>query len=685
MKFNTQRNTWILLLLVLLVFGACKAESPTAPPPSSGNPPPVTGTQPPVTNVELNLSVSSTTPLVDSTVTVTATVTQNGQPVPNGTAVEFFTTVGGFNNTTVQSIVRTTTNGVATVLLSSSTSGPATVRATAGNATRTVNVTFGTRPPVEPPVSTTPSISSVTPSIGSPAGGQTVRITGTNFVGPVRVLFDIGGAVPVEGFVVSSTDTTIDVITPGVNLGAGQQLVADVIVFTRANTANEQRVEVEDLFTFRNEQLQPRFGTASPNSGPVTGGTRVTIFGDGFQAPVQVLFGFAEARVINVDFNQILVEAPASRDTSSNGSGFVTGPIPVTIRNINSQLAVTVADAFRYVSAMDITTFRPITGPSTGGTVVTIDGVGFVAPVDVTIAGVRAQVLEVTGTRIVARTAPVPVPCASISGSIQVTNVVDGQLEIYGDDTDEQSFTYIGIAPFISTITTPPGGAQPGSSIGVTVRDPGVGPFGTADIAFELAGRTLIPSPSNINQGSGTTSFTIAVPTTGFSFPTVACTTGGGLAGTQLGPLDAALVFRNQTTLCQTSGTVTINPPTPNLCLTGPRASVTDPAGGTCAAPGTASLTANGFPTTTQDTITISNAPESAPLTISNVTVTGANASEFTINPTSATNVAAGGNAVFTLNFTPTTAGAKNATVTFTTNSTTSPTITVCVQATAIP
>ena len=682
MKSITKRNAWFLLLMLVLLLGACKGESPTAPPPSSGNPPP-TGT-PPATNVTLNLTASTATPLVDSTVTITATVTQNGQPAPDGTAVEFTTTRGGFNNTEVQSILRTTTNGVASVALSSATSGPATVRAIVGNAVATVSVTFSTRPPVDPPSSTAPTISAVTPGIGVPSGGQTIIITGTNFAPPVRVLFDTGGATAIEGFVVNATPTTIEVITPSVNLGAGQQLVADVIVLTRAGTVNEQRAEAEDFFTFRNEQLQPRFSTASPNSGPIDGGTRVTIFGDGFQAPVQVLFGFAEARVINVDFNQILVEAPAARDTSPNGSGTVTGPVPVTVRNIHSQLDVTVPDAFRYVSDLDITSYRPINGPATGGTIITIDGTGFVGPVDVLVAGIRATVLETNGTRIVVRTAPNPVPCASTTGPIQVTNANNGDLEIFGDSAEEPAFTYIGVQPFVTSVVAT-GGAVPGSNLNVVVRDPGVGPFGSADIRFELAGRTLIPSPNSITQGSGSTTFSVAIPTTGFSFPTVACTTGGGLTGSQLGPLEAALVFRNLTTECTNGATVTINPPTPNACLTGPRPTVTDPAGGTCATPPLASITATGAPATTQDTITIQNSAEAQPLTISNVTITGANATEFSITPTSATNIAAGGNANFTLNFTPTSAGAKNATVTFTTNSTTAPTITVCVQATAIP
>lgn len=677
MKTLRLQKSWFALLALLLILGACKGESPTAPPSGGGGTPPPTG-------ANVTLTASTTTPLVDSTVTFTATVTVNGAPAPNGTAVEFTANGGGFDGTTVQSILKTTTNGVATVSLTSSVAGPVRVTAVVNNVSRSVDVTFQTKPVVEPPASTAPSISSVAPTLGRPAGGETIRITGKNFKTPVRVLFDIGQALPIEAFVANVTDTTIDVITPAVNVGAGQQLVADVIVLTQAGTANEQRVESDDAFTFRNEVLEPRIATATPNSGPVTGGTRVSIFGDGFQAPVQVLFGAAEARVITVQFGEIIVETPAARDTGDSGSGTVFGPVDITVLNINSQKAATFTGGFRYVAALDITSVRPTIGPATGGTDVTIDGIGFVAPVDVTIGGVRATVLRVSGTQILARTGSLPSPCSTGAGFVQVVNVANGDTEIYGDDVTEQGFGYVAVNPLITSVT-PAAGVSPGGALTVSVRDPGVGPLGSADVRFTMNGRTIIPSPSSITIGDGTTTFGVTVPTSGFTFPTVACTTTGGLEGERLGTLDLPLQFANLTTGCTDITTVIIQPPTPNACLSSPNPAVTTPAGGSCATPGTASLTGVGFPSTTQANIVISNAAESQPLSITGVTVSGSNASEFTVSPTTATGIAAGGSQTFTLTFDPTTTGAKDATVTFTTNSTIRPTLTVCVQTTAAP
>src|SRR5690606_3158668 len=45
----------------------------------------------------------------------------------------------------------------------------------------------------------------------------------------------------------------------------------------------------------------------SPNQGPYQGGTDVTIFGEGFQAPVQVLFGGVEQTVLSVSGRELVV------------------------------------------------------------------------------------------------------------------------------------------------------------------------------------------------------------------------------------------------------------------------------------------------------------------------------------------------------------------------------------------
>ncbi len=681
MKAMRQHKKWMALLALVFVFAACKGESPTAPPPGGG-----TGgggtTTPPTTS--LSLTASNGNPVVDSVVLITANVTQNGAPAPNGTAVEFVTDAGTFSATSiVTSLLRTTTNGIATVELRSTVAGPIHVQATVGSVSRTVTVTFKVGDVVPPPTSTAPTITSVTPGIGVPAGGQRIHILGKNFKDPVRVLFDVGGPLPVEALVISSSATDIEVFTPSVNLGAGQQLASDVIVITEAGSVNEQRASLADAFTFRNEQLTPIVSTTSPVSGPVTGGTRVTIFGEGFQAPVQVLFGSAEARVLApIEFNQIIVETPAARDTSGTGSGTVVGPVPVTVRNINSQREVTLADGFHYVAAVDITSFRPVQGPATGGTDVVIDGIGFLPGAVVIIGGVRATPLQVTGTRILARTNALPSPCEGANGGITVRNPDNGDSNTFTDEL----FTYIGIPPAITSVVPNPGVA--GGAVSVTVRDPGVGALGSADIRFNVNGRTVIPSPDHITVGSGTQAFSVTLPLTGITFPTVACDAGGGLIGTQLGAAELPLTFQNTTNGCDASSTIEVLPPAslPNPCVPpSPQATVTNPASTAC--PGLAfgddSVAAAGG-STLNITVTNSASPGSANLVISTATISGN--PDFTVDSSGLpASVPPGGQVDIPVTFAATTTGARQASVRLTTNDPARPIINVCVSGNGVP
>src|SRR6185295_5392740 len=123
---------------------------------------------------------------------------------------------------------------------------------------------------------------------------------------------------------------------------------------------------------------------------------------------------------------------------------------------------------------------------------VTIDGIGFDAPVQVLIGTspeIEAQVIRVSGTQVVIRTPSLPSACTGGAGNITVKNVENGD-----SAASSSLFTFIAIPPAITAVTT----AAPGGSISVTVQNPGIGPLGTAIIRFEVNDRTLIPTPSTI-------------------------------------------------------------------------------------------------------------------------------------------------------------------------------------------
>lgn len=681
MKQTTQRFILLALIALLALFAGCKGESPTAPPPitgTSGNGSGSTGgTQPPV-GASIALTVSTASPFTGSISTITATVTQNNVAVPNGTAVEFATTSLNANFTDTAdnptTLIRTTTNGVAKATVTSSAAGPVVVTVTVNNVTKSVTLNFQDPIIQQPPNSTTPTISSISPATGLPTGNQTVVITGSNYRVPVHVIFDPGnGLAPKEGFVTNVTPTQITVTTPAFDLGVAQQVVANVTVIVEAGTPTEQRVTKSGAFTITAPVLTPVIRSLNPTSGPIDGGTAVAITGDAFEAPVQVFFGSAQAQVINVQFHTIQVITPTARDTNPNGSGTVTGPVEVRVLNVNSGKSGTLAAAFRYTAKMQITAISPTFGSALGGTDVLIDGIGFTSPVTVDVAGVRASVISVSGTEIRVRTAATASPCAGVApGTVVVTNVDNGD-----SDISKSLFSYVGV-PSVITGVSASGTPTVGSALTVNVQNPGVGLLGSAIIGFTVGGQPATVTPQTINTGTGTQAFTVVVPP-GLTFPTVACTA-GGFPGTQLASAPFSVTFTNQTTGCTATqaNAIIIAPPGPNLCVVPPTATVTSPPA-TCPTPNLspASVVAVG-PATHTATITITNNGTQT-LNLGAPAVTPTNAT-VGVSPNTAGTVAPGATTNYTVTVDPTAAGADGATISFTTNDPTKPTlvITVC-------
>jgi hypothetical protein len=680
MKQTRQQIIFLALVALLALFAGCKGESPTAPPPITGT----TGTsgsgatQPPV-GATITLVASTNPATTGSISTITATVTQNNAPVPNGTAVEFSTTTLNANFTDTSdnptTLIRTTTTGVAKATVTSSTAGPVVVNATVNNVTKSITINFQDAVIPPNPTPTTPTISSISPATGLPTGNQTVTITGTNFRPSVRVLFDPGsGLAAKEGFVTSVTPTAITVVTPAFDLGVSQQLIVAITVIVEAGTPTEQRVTKAAAFTYTAPVLTPVFRALSPTSGPIDGGTRIAIIGDAFESPVQVFFNSAAAQVLGVSFHEIDVLSPTARDTNPNGSGTVTGPVDLRILNVNSGKSVSVPAAFRYVNKMQITSVSPTFGSALGGTNILINGIGFTDGAVVDVGDVRASVIKVTGTEVTARTSPLAVPCSSTGAlPIRVTNIDNGDSAI-----TPPVFSYVGVPSLITSITSS-GSPTVGSALTVNVQNPGIGLLGTAIVAFTVGGQAANVTPLQISTGTGSQAFTVIVPP-GLTFPTGSCLV-GGFPGTQQLPGSFEVRFTNTTTGCTAAATITINPTAAGAaCVVPPTATVTSPPQ-TCPVANLTppSVVAVG-PATQTATITITN-NGTQQLVLGAPTVVTNNATLISIVPSTGQNVAGGSSTSpsYVITLDPTAAGPTGATITFTTNDPTKPTLTVTV------
>jgi hypothetical protein len=247
-----------------------------------------------------------------------------------------------------------------------------------------------------------PTLSSLTPSSGPTAGGTSVTITGTGFTAGSTVSF---GGTPAPTVTVNSA-TSITVVTPPHAAGA-----VDVTVTTPGGTS------APGAFTFI---AAPVISSLSPTSGPVAGGTVVTITGTGFTGATGVTFGGTQGTSFSVDSDtQITVSTP----------GGAAGDVDVVVQSPNGDSA---ASTFMYVPAPTVSSLTPTTGPTAGGTTVTITGSGFTAGSTVSFGGTPAASVTVDSDTSITATTP-----AHAAGAVDVT------VTTAGGTSAPSTFTYM--------------------------------------------------------------------------------------------------------------------------------------------------------------------------------------------------------------------------------------------------
>ena len=551
------RKASLLLAASVLAAALGCTSSPSEP---KGGGTPVTP-KPPVPQTTYNVSVTANPPNItsgptgSSTVTVNVTRTDNGAPPPDGTTVTLTTTLGGFNQVGGSKTVDLQlVNGRAqAVLFGGSDVGSATVRASIAGSTGAANVNIGAPAAFY--------VSSIQPNVGDPAGGQTVTIVGGGFVSPVRVTFNSAAAT-----VRSVSPNQIVVVTPsaaaaGVPVGVGETKPVTVTVTNRVNQADEATDALDNGFTYSfggGGGGQPQVFAVSPSSGTNDGGTRVTITGTGFQAPVQVFFGTGssaatfngvEATVVSVTPTQIVAVTPAARGF---GLDLTNQQVNVLVKNVNGGFTGIGSQQFKYGAKLVITAIQgPGSGPADGGTQLVILGQGFDEPTTVQFhfkdanVNVPQLVLQTTGTQVVIRTTKAPTPSTCPDGgllgvdAITVTNIDNGD-----SATADIGFNFQLPVPQITSIS--PGSGATGATVVITGQNfPNTRPSVTFGDATNGSSATV----QSFNNGS----VTVTVPNApaSFAFNTQACGTGG--TGTQKVPTPINVTVQDFGTTCSST------------------------------------------------------------------------------------------------------------------------------------
>jgi hypothetical protein len=196
-----------------------------------------------------------------------------------------------------------------------------------------------------------PAITGINSNSGPAAGGTKVTITGSNFTNATSVSF---GTTAAASFTITS-DTQITAVSP-----AGNGTV-DVTVTTPGGTST---ISTADQFTYI---PLPSVKSVTPTSGPVAGGTTVTITGSNFTNATSVSFGSTTTSNFTVDSDtQITALSPQG-----------SGTVDVTVTTPNGTSAKSQADQLSYIPPPTVTGINPASGPTTGGTKVTITGSNF--------------------------------------------------------------------------------------------------------------------------------------------------------------------------------------------------------------------------------------------------------------------------------------------------------------------
>ncbi len=287
-----------------------------------------------------------------------------------------------------------------------------------------------------------PTLASLSPFSGSTAGGTVVTLTGSGFSASTAVAFGTRASPTVT--LVSPTELTA--VTPTAPVG--------VVTVTVRNTDN-QSASIVGGFRFVSP---PTLTAAAPDSGDVGGGTLVRLTGAGFGSSTTVSFGGTAATQVSL-VSATELDAVTPRHL----------PGVVDVQVSTDGAVATLTGGFTFTrGAPTLVAVAPVSGPITGGTLLTLSGTGFAPGASITVGGGSAT--EVVIVSDVLARAVVP---AHAAGAVDVVLTND----------DAQATTLAGGFTYV---------APPSNNAG-TVTDGGSGSIGAAP--------TDVPAPGGVSCG----------------------------------------------------------------------------------------------------------------------------------------------------------------------------------------
>jgi len=437
-----------------------------------------------------------------------------------------------------------------------------------------------------------PQIYGVSPASGRSSGGEVVNVLGQGFgsvASDLSVSFtDPSGLVKLGTVMAVSPDgTQIQAETPRFStIPLTEDQAQDVTVATIDGV-----VSLEDAFIVLADEPTPQIASISPIAGPLDGGTLVTIFGSGFQVPVQVTFGNLTALDVNV-FNDT---TPADNDritcvTPDYSQQQEVPPVAVdvVVTNVTSGNSASYA-SFTYGDSLYITGNSPNEGGL--GDLVIIYGSGFEDPLQVFLGGELMEVISVSGTELVIKIPDdLATQCGGTGGSFRVVLLESG-LEAQGGD-----FTILGNSPTVlsvNPIILQEDGATPSNLVPDEITIVGQG---FSEEVLVSVGGYVVPS-GDVDRISEATIDVENLPgpdDLGVVFDTSPCITPGGAPGQRLAATPVNVTVTNFPGNCpdELAGAIVIEP-FDSTCVEAPDINVAFSSGFANTPAGTCSVTPN--------------------------------------------------------------------------------------------
>ncbi len=273
-----------------------------------------------------------------------------------------------------------------------------------------------------------PTLNTMLPSSGTTAGGTLITLTGSNFTASAgTVWFGSSSIAPA-----SWNQTNIQF-----NLPAGQGL----------NQAVYVSVNGQDSGSLNFNYSPPGITSIVPASGPTAGATSIVINGTNFGTSGTATLGGAACTGLIVGQTQITCTIPPGQGTN----------VPL-VYSVGGQTAT--STSFSY-SAPLVTGILPGSGPASGGTVLTVNGLNFGTSGTVTLGGMPCTVTKWTQTQLSVLTP------AGVGTNLTLQVTVSGQIATFNQ------FNYV--APVVTSLLPTHGSTAGGTSLTIQGTN-----FGTA-------------------------------------------------------------------------------------------------------------------------------------------------------------------------------------------------------------